>query len=131
MTKLEVCQIQDYYKAGASVKEIAEKLNIQEKHIELVIKGKAKEDICLECGKKFYKVLNFATCSEECRKKRIIRQQKENFRTGERKEPVKKAKKKKITVREFAKLAEEQGLTYGQLQARETLGILRMKQNRT
>ena len=123
MTKLEVYQIQDYYKNGVTIKEIAEKLGIKEIHVKKVIQGKAKEEICEECGKKFYRVTNnIITCSEECRNKRKLRQQKESYFPEK---PVKRKRKKKITVSDFVKIAEEQGLTYAQLQMKETLGKLK------
>ena len=118
MTKLEYYQIQDYHKAGISEAEIAKRLNISSVLIHKAIIGKLYKKKCIICDKEFYSTACALSCSLECKRKHdVIR---EGKRWREKKARTTKTKIRPIT--DFAVQARQRGLTYGQLQALETLG---------
>ena len=114
MTKLEYYQIQDYHKAGISEEEIAKRLNISSVLIHKAIIGKLYKKKCIICDKEFYSTACALSCSLECKRKHDVNRSRKSR---------KKEKKKKVrSVADFAVQARQRGLTYGQLQALETLG---------
>lgn len=118
MTKLEYYQIQDYYKAGISEEDIAERLNISTLLVHKAILNKLYSKQCKVCGKEFYSIEKAFVCSKECKKKNDV------IRAGKRwREKKARTTKTKIRpVTDFAVQAKKRGLTYEQLQQLETLG---------
>lgn len=105
-------------------KEEKKRLDSREWHRKNVHEKTEQKKICIICGKEFTTTRDAKCCSKECRDKRNVQKQSENYerkqkeikKNGKKKKQLPKTNHEKIA--DIAIAARKEGLTYGQYVAK-------------